>query len=241
MPFTRHIDFGPDKVDGYWLGAFMQGPLVMAATNVKNWDEATVDLPSTLNPQPSAFNLIPDYDGDKHLTHYFRLNLPATPVSDSVINGFAVDKSQLRDLLLIAKTRISEQQAWNALTVKVPEYAPWAIHGFTRMSEQYKKALPYLDAPDDRYSQEEVDQAASALNAIINTMRPGNLAEPEDLEELLSLLEQAQKLSARPLAASKARPVIDYAAMVIRYVSDGSGTKDMIERATNQLKKLLKQ
>ena len=241
MPFTRHIDFGPDKVDGYWLGTFMQGPLVMAATNVKNWDEATVDLPSTLNPQPSAFNLIPDYDGDKHLTHYFRLNLPATPVSDSVINGFAVDKSQLRDLLLIAKTRISEQQAWNALTVKVPEYAPWAIHGFTRMSEQYKKALPYLDAPDDRYSQEEVDQAASALNAIINTMRPGNLAEPEDLEELLSLLEQAQKLSARPLAASKARPVIDYAAMVIRYVSDGSGTKDMIERATNQLKKLLKQ
>jgi hypothetical protein len=29
--------------------------------------------------------------------------------------------------------------------------------------------------------------------------------------------------------------------MVIRYVSDGSGTKDMIERATNQLKELLKQ
>jgi hypothetical protein len=31
-----------------------------------------------------------------------------------------------------------------------------------------------------------------------------------------------------------------YANMVIRYVSDGSGTKDMIERATNQMKEILK-
>lgn len=28
--------------------------------------------------------------------------------------------------------------------------------------------------------------------------------------------------------------------MVIRYVSDGSGTMDMIERATNQLKEVVK-
>ena len=33
---------------------------------------------------------------------------------------------------------------------------------------------------------------------------------------------------------------ISYASMVIRYVSDGSGTMDMIQRATNQLKEILK-
>ena len=38
----------------------------------------------------------------------------------------------------------------------------------------------------------------------------------------------------------KANRAIGYAGMVIRYVSDGSGTMDMIERATNQLKEVLK-
>ena len=227
MPFTKHIDFGPDKVDGYWLGAFMQGPLVMAATNIKSWDEATVDANAPLN-------LLPDYEGDKHLTHYFRLNLPAA--TSSVVADFPTDKSQLRELLLIVKSRMDEQQAWNDMTVKVPEFAPWASHSFARMAEQYRKTQPYMDAPEDRYTQEEIDKAASALNAIINTMRPGNLAEPEDLEELQSLLEKVGKL---PTNDSISRAT-SYANMVIRYVSDGSGTKDMIERATNQLKEILK-
>ena len=228
MPFTTHIDFGPDKVDGHWIGAFMRGPLVMAATGIKTWDEATVDVNNALS------TFIPDYDGDRHLTHYFRIKLPAStaPVPD----GLSIDKSQLRELLLIAKARIDEQQAWNTLTVKVPEYAPWAIHGFTRMTEQYKKVLPYMDAPDDQYTQEEVDQAASALNAVINTMRPGNLPEPEDLDELQQLLEKARQ---RPQSETSDR-AISYASMVIRYVSDGSGTMDMIQRATNQLKEILK-
>ena len=227
MPFTKHIDFGPDKVDGYWLGAFMQGPLVMAATNIKSWDEATVDANAPLN-------LLPDYEGDKHLTHYFRLNLPAA--TSSVVADFPTDKSQLRELLLIVKSRIDEQQAWNDMTVKVPEFAPWASHSFARMAEQYRKTQPYMDAPEDRYTQEEIDKAASALNAIINTMRPGNLAEPEDLEELQSLLEKVGK---QPTNDSISRAT-SYANMVIRYVSDGSGTKDMIERATKQMKEILK-
>ena len=227
MPFTKHIDFGPDKVDGYWLGAFMQGPLVMAATNIKSWDEATVDANAPLN-------LLPDYEGDKHLTHYFRLNLPAA--TSSVVADFSTDKSQLRELLLIVKSRMDEQQAWNDMTVKVPEFAPWASHSFTRMAEQYRKTQPYMDAPEDRYTQEEIDKAASALNAIINTMRPGNLAEPEDLEELQSLLEKVGK---QPTNDSISRAT-SYANMVIRYVSDGSGTKDMIERATKQMKEILK-
>ena len=227
MPFTKHIDFGPDKVDDYWLGAFMQGPLVMAATNIKSWDEATVDANAPLN-------LLPDYEGDKHLTHYFRLNLPAA--TSSVVADFPTDKSQLRELLLIVKSRMDEQQAWNDMTVKVPEFAPWASHSFTRMAEQYRKTQPYMDAPEDRYTQEEIDKAASALNAIINTMRPGNLAEPEDLEELQSLLEKVGK---QPTNDSISRAT-SYANMVIRYVSDGSGTKDMIERATKQMKEILK-
>ena len=228
MPFTRHIDFGPDKMDGHWVGAFMRGPLVMAATGIKSWDEATAE------PDKDISTFIPDYTGDSHLTHYFRINIPASPAV-TVAEGFAIDKSQLRELLLIARSRSNEQQAWNALEVKVPEYAPWATHGFDRMMEQYQQAQPLMEAPDGQSTQEEIDKAASALNAIINAMRPGNLPELEDLDELQLLLEQAKQM---PEGDEKANRAISYANMVIRYVSDGSGTKDMIERAVRQLKEL---
>jgi hypothetical protein len=151
-------------------------------------------------------------------------------------NSSTVDKSQLRELLLIAKSRNDEQQAWNDLAVKVPEYAPWAKHGFARMKNQYEKSLPYMNAPDDKYTQDDIDQIADALNAVINTMRPGNLPELEDLDDLMLLLEKAKLL---PEDNDKANRAIGYAGMVIRYVSDGSGTMDMIERATNQLKEVL--
>ena len=78
---------------------------------------------------------------------------------------------------------------------------------------------------------------AEALNAAINTMRPGNLPELENLDELMVLLEKAKQL---PEDNDRANRAIGYAGMVIRYVSDGSGTMDMIERATNQLKEVLK-
>ena len=228
MPFTRHIDFGPDKMDGHWVGAFMRGPLVMAATGIKSWDEATAE------PDKDISTFIPDYTGDSHLTHYFRINVPTSPAV-TVAEGFAIDKSQLRELLLIARSRSNEQQAWNALEVKVPEYAPWATHGFDRMMEQYQQAQPLMEAPDGQSTQEEIDKAASALNAIINAMRPGNLPELEDLDELQLLLEQAKQM---PEDDEQANRAISYANMVIRYVSDGSGTKDMIERAVRQLKEL---
>ena len=260
MPFTKHLDFAPDKMKTtpayekggkteytpMWAGTFMYGPLVMATTGIKNWDEATIDVAPDLSDvtvgnmtlHHGGHTFIPDYDGDKHLTHYFRMNIPADPAGLLTGDGspVAIDKSLLRELLLIAKSRSDEQQAWNALTVKVPEYAPWAVHGFARMTEQYAKAQPYMDAPEDRYSQEEIDNAASALNAVINTMRPGNLPELEDLDELQQLLEKAKLL---PDDNQKANRAISYAGMVIRYVSDGSGTMDMIQRATNQLKEIL--
>ena len=270
MPFTRHLDFGPDKMetspayekDGkteytpMWAGALMYGPLVMAAEGIHSWDEATVDMAGdlsdiTLNGAKTGTGadanlytltfkdktFIPDYAADKHVTHYFRMNIPVDPSVKYVAEASeGIDKSALRELLLIAKTRQEEQTAWNALAVKVPEYAPWAVHGYGRMLEQAAKAQPFMDAPDDKYSQEEIDKAASALNAVINTMRPGNLPELEDMDELMTLLEQAKQL---PEDDRRANRVIGYAGMVIRYVSDGSGTMDMIQRATTQLKEVL--
>ena len=270
MPFTKHLDFGPDKMETapayekngkteytpMWAGAFMYGPLVMATTGINNWDEATINVSSdlsdvTLNGAKQGTGadahlytlsyggrtFIPDYACDEHVTHYFRMNVEADPNVKLTTTATDIDKSQLRELLLIAKSRADEQQAWNALAVKVPEYAPWAKHGFARMTAQYEKTLPYMDAPKDQYSQEEIDKAAGALNAVINTMRPGNLPELEDMDELMQLLEKAKQLPEDNKAANRA---IGYAGMVIRYVSDGSGTMDMIERATNQLKEVLK-
>jgi hypothetical protein len=269
MPFTKHLDFGPDKMETapaygegakteytpMWAGTFMYGPLVMATTGIKNWDEATVNLKSDLSDitlcgakegtgadahlytlTHGGRTFFPDYAGDEHVTHYFRMNVETDPNAKLAVTN-EIDKSQLRELLLIAKGRSEEQQAWNALTVKVPEYAPWAKHGFARMTAQYEKTIPYMDAPDKTYSQEEIDKAANALNAVINTMRPGNLPELEDMDELMQLLEKAKQL---PEDNEKANRAIGYAGMVIRYVSDGSGTMDMIERATNQLKEVVK-
>ena len=50
------------------------------------------------------------------------------------------------------------------------------------------------------------------------------------------MLEKARQL---PDTNEKANRSISYANMVIRYVSDGSGTMDMIERATKQLKEVI--
>ena len=272
MPFTKHLDFGPDKMETapayekggkteyapMWTGAFMYGPMVMATTGIRNWDEATIDVAPDLSDivlmgasegkgadahlytlTHHGHTFMPDYAGNDHVTHYFRMNIPADPNAQLPASNAssAIDKSQLRELLLIAKSRNEEQQAWNALMVKVPEYAPWATYGFSRMMEQAAKAQPLMDADEGRYSQEEIDKVAGALNAAINTMRPGNLPELEDMEELQQLLEKAKLL---PDTNEKANRAISYAGMVIRYVSDGSGTMDMIQRATNQLKEVLK-
>ena len=265
MPFTKHLDFGPDKMekapayepDGKtnytpeWVGALMYGPLVMAATGYNNWDEATVNVAPdlsniTLNGATDGSGadahlytlsfdgrtFMPDYAADRHVTHYFRMNIPAAP---SLVRqeDDTVELSALKDLVQEAKNRREAQQAWLKLTVKVPEYAPWAPHGFARMVSQLELAAQLLDVPGSQPSQTEVDKATSELNAIINSMRPGNLPELEDLTELQSLLEQAK---AQPAGNPQLDNAIGYAEMVVKYVSDGSGTMDMIQRAVKQLK-----
>ena len=58
MPFTRHLDFGPDKMDiaatgmnetdtpfdPMWEGVLMYGPLVMATPDITAWDQAEFEL-----------------------------------------------------------------------------------------------------------------------------------------------------------------------------------------------------
>jgi hypothetical protein len=270
MPFTKHLDFGPDKMEtapAYekggkteytpaWAGTFMYGPLVMGTTGIRNWDEATIDITPDLSDvtlcgaqegtgaNANLYTLtyggktfVPDYHADRHVTHYFRMNMPV-PSTLLLAPSTDIDRSALRELVLVAQGRVAEQQAWQALAVKVPEYAPWAPHAFARMEEQLGKSQQLLQAADEKLTQEELDKSASAMNAIINSMRPGNLPELEDMAGLMDLLEQAKQL---PEGDKKADRAIGYAGMVIRYVSDGSGTHDMIERATNQLREALQQ
>lgn len=229
MPFARHLDFAPDKMEidyertyePMWAAAIMQGPLVMGATGLKTWDEATLQPGQSL----SHLHFVPDYDADSHVTHYFRINAP-------VEKGSVTDASVLRNLMQMAKNRMDAQDAWNALEVKVPEHAPWAPNGYVRMAAQYALASTLLDAPDRA---DEIDKAAAALNAALNTMRPGNLAEPEDLQELSQLVGQARELD----KSDEVRRALRYAQMVTKYVNDGSGTHDMITRATSQLREIL--
>ena len=185
MPFSRHIDFGPDIVEGAWYGAWMQGPLVLCTD--------------------SAGNELPDYAADRHITHYFPFATAAKGTSD---------EASLSEALQLAESRQRAQEAWLAMPVKVPEYAPWAPHGYARMVEQVRRK-------------------SKELPVTLTLMRPGNLAEPEDLEELQALLAERKK-QASPTA--KLREAIEYAEMVVKYVTDGSGTHDMIDRAVGQLK-----
>ena len=104
------------------------------------------------------------------------------------------------------------------------------------MMQQYDAARTLYDDPDRSSSQAAIDEMTTSLLAAINTMRPGNLPELEDLDELLPLLTRAQAVTD---ATPALREAVEYAQMVVKYVSDGSGTADMIARATRQLREIL--
>ncbi len=273
MPFTKHIDFGPDKMQSapdegtgkkteytpMWCGTIMYGPLAMATTGINNWNEATVTLspfltdiiankpkdgktPADTNIYSLTLNgqtFIPDYQADKHATHYLRINIPADP--EAVAKAKAgkksggTDTSALTELMAIAQDRINEQEAWKAMEKKVPDYSPWAPHAYDRMLSIMGPARQLLS--NSQSSQDDIDKAATELNAVINSMRPGNLPEPEDLDQLNELMVKARQKQQE--GNNGLQPALDYAAMVVRYVSDGSGTKDMIVRATRQLTEAL--
>ena len=240
MPYGRHLDFAPDKMEidrqrkAYeprWAAALMEGPLVMAASGINTWEEATLKPGQNL----ASLQWVPDYDADRHITHYFRIDAPVEQ------NGNA-DTSVLKSLMQMARNRMNAQQAWNVLEVKVPEHAPWAEHGYQRMAEQYEAATQLLKDEKQGVAGQElarrVDQTAAALNAALNTMRPGNLAEPEDLKPLSDLMEKMRGKDYREMS-QELRQAMRYAQMVTRYVNDGSGTMDMIKRAVGQLQPLV--
>ena len=268
MPFTKHIHFGPDKMDlaatgvneartpfaPMWEGALMYGPLVMATPDITVWDQAEFELNPDLGdivlqgakakddtggPLYSLTlgdkSFYPDYYMTDHSTHYLRLNVLTQGRKAKKTRG--VDKTYLDQAIRIARSRVAAQDAWNALETKVPAFAPWAPNGYARMLEQLAAAEAVNAAKPRSLKQEAVTKATSALNAAINTMRPGNLAEPEDLDGLLRLVVETKEI---PNKNTKLREAIDFADMVIQYVNDGSGTKDLIDRADHVLREALK-
>ncbi len=150
----------------------------------------------------------------------------------------SVDKKMLEEFLQLATERRNAQEKWNNLEIKVPEYSPWAPYGFTRLMEQFALSQKVFSNEDKNYNQTEVNESASALNAAINTMRPGNLPELEDLSDLLVLLGRAKSVSSTQ--ANSLTEAIEYAEMVVEYVGDGSGTHDMIKEAEAKLLDILK-
>jgi len=146
----------------------------------------------------------------------------------------SVDKCYLREVLALALERKEMQESWNALAVKIPEYAPWAPHAYERLLHHLYEAQEIYENSEKNYSQNEVNLAAAALNAAINTMRPGNLSEPEDLYPLSTLLRQADRVISAERMPQMTEAVA-FARMVVSYVNEGSGTHDMIQTAVERL------
>ena len=272
MPFTKHVNWGPDKMDlaatgknevrtpfaPQWVGTIMYGPMVMATKDIKEWKNADITLSSTLNeltlkddgvtdgtndklytlqmqtPDNKIITFTPDYYQTDHSTHYLRIDMQ-TGAKKKVSKD--VDKTSLEQALAIAKERMDNQKAWEAMSVKVPAFAPWAPNGYARLCQQVKAAEAINALNKKSLTQANINEAVSALNVAINTMRPGNLAEPEDLNELLSMLTNAKNIQNKTTAL---REAIDYADMVVQYVNDGSGTHDLIGKATDKLSIALK-
>lgn len=226
MPFAPHVDYAPDKMDiaggeayaPMWAGAIMRGPLVMAAKGPSCWDEATLHSMA----DTARWQWVPDYDADRHVTHYFRMG--ASPRNQAY-----VDSTSVGELMSEARRRIDAQQSWEAMPTKVPADAPWTPASWNRMKDAYDSLLVA------RRTGSGVASCTSTLNAALAMMRPGNLADLSDLSPLQSLVSHAGRLPAsEPLTEA-----LDYARMVSDYVRNGSGTKDLIRRAMERLQAVI--
>lgn len=269
MPFSKHIEYGADKLssdvaslDGTplktsWVGTLMYGPLVMAGTGAQTWNQATLNIDSKLNnitvgesngvTTGAGANLLtlkldgkefqPDYYRNANSTHYYRINL--TDAKSKKSKKVKIDFTELNSLLNLAAERKADQEKWNALSQKVPEYAPWAPFGYERMQKVMAQAQELVAKGKKKVTQDELEGTTAILNRAINTMRPGNLAEMEDLRELSGLLRRAGWPDDN--TGEELKEAISYGRMVQKYVTDGSGTHDMIHAAVGKLKKAMKQ
>lgn len=269
MPFSKHIEYGADKLssdvaslDGTplktsWVGTLMYGPLVMAGTGAQTWNQATLNIDSRLSnitvgesngvTTGAGANLLtlkldgkefqPDYYRNANSTHYYRINL--TDAKSKKSKKVKIDFTGLNSLLNLAAERKADQEKWNALSKKVPEYAPWAPFGYERMLKVMVQAQELVAKGKKKVTQDELEGTTAILNRAINTMRPGNLAEMEDLRELSGLLRRAGWPDDN--TSEELKEAISYGRMVQKYVTDGSGTHDMIHAAVGKLKKAMKQ
>lgn len=269
MPFSKHIEYGADKLssdvaslDGTplktsWVGTLMYGPLVMAGTGAQTWNQATLNIDSRLSnitvgesngvTTGAGANLLtlkldgkefqPDYYRNANSTHYYRINL--TDAKSKKSKKVKIDFTGLNSLLNLAAERKADQEKWNALSQKVPEYAPWAPFGYERMLKVMVQAQELVAKGKKKVTQDELEGTTAILNRAINTMRPGNLAEMEDLRELSGLLRRAGWPDDN--TSEELKEAISYGRMVQKYVTDGSGTHDMIHAAVGKLKKAMKQ
>lgn len=269
MPFSKHIEYGADKLssdvaslDGTplktsWVGTLMYGPLVMAGTGAQTWNQATLNIDSRLSnitvgesngvTTGAGANLLilkldgkefqPDYYRNANSTHYYRINL--TDAKSKKSKKVKIDFTELNSLLNLAAERKSDQEKWNALSQKVPEYAPWASFGYERMQKVMAQAQELVAKGKKKVTQDELEGTTAILNRAINTMRPGNLAEMEDLRELSGLLRRAGWPDDN--TSEELKEAVSYGRMVQKYVTDGSGTHDMIYAAVGKLKKAMKQ
>ena len=269
MPFSKHIEYGADKLssdvaslDGTplktsWVGTLMYGPLVMAGTGAQTWNQATLNIDSRLSnitvgesngvTTGAGANLLtlkldgkefqPDYYRNANSTHYYRINL--TDAKSKKSKKVKIDFTELNSLLNLAAERKADQEKWNALSQKVPEYAPWAPFGYERMQKVMAQAQELVAKGKKKVTQDELEGTTASLNRAINTMRPGNLAEMEDLRELSGLLRRAGWPDDN--TSEELKDAISYGRMVQKYVTDGSGTHDMIHAAVGKLKKAMKQ
>lgn len=268
MPFSKHIEYGADKLssdvaslDGTplktsWVGTLMYGPLVMAGTGAQTWNQATLNIDSRLSnitvgesngvTTGAGANLLtlklggkefqPDYYRNANSTHYYRINL--TDAKSKKSKKVKIDFTELNSLLNLAAERKADQEKWNALSQKVPEYAPWAPFGYERMQKVMALAQELVAKGKKKVTQDELEGTTAILNRAINTMRPGNLAEMEDLRELSGLLRRAGWPDDN--TSEELKEAISYGRMVQKYVTDGSGTHDMIHAAVGKLKKAMK-
>ena len=269
MPFSKHIEYGADKLssdvaslDGTplktsWVGTLMYGPLVMAGTGAQTWNQATLNIDSRLSnitvgesngvTTGAGANLLtlkldgkefqPDYYRNANSTHYYRINL--TDAKSKKSKKVKIDFTELNSLLNLAAERKADQEKWNALSQKVPEYAPWAPFGYERMQKVMAQAQELVSKGKKKVTQDELEGTTAILNRAINTMRPGYLAELEVLRELSGLLRRAGWPDDN--TSDELKEAISYGRMVQKYVTDGSGTHDMIHAAVEKLKKAMKQ
>ena len=215
-PYCPHVHYHPDKMHfaPRWVGAMMLGPLVMATQDVHSWQEAAFDFRRPFRDAKTWRNA----EGVHTMTMQGRTFRPDYWQMEYCTHYLCLDVGEPRRPLSEEQSEAELERLMAVAHERVVDSKSWAPHGYARMV----KAMQTGDI--------------TSLKTAISTMRPSNLAEPEDLAELSALCAEAQRTEHKTDAVVSA---IEYAEMVIRYVNDGSGTHDLIRKATQQLRSLI--